>query len=336
MSRQGVSGRPAQSPGASSDPAAPRASAKSEPKAAASVASAAPVTGNYAAERDKFIPNAFKANRLDEVQLTNSYNWADGKLFGGHRPGTREFTVYERDTPLENIAPVLPTDGTKAPAGTAPAVFINGLDMPPWKAAHETQQLADARGAGVTLLYNATNGIPGDFIQAGLDKVPWLRKLTGLTNPPTERITQLLSERIQQGKVTHVVARSQGAIILSNALFDLKQHMERAGKSPEEVQAALSLVHVETNAGAAAHYPDGPQYVHYINKADSIVTRYGLLRSGAEGGKGARYVVFDDVGPPSSDLFKIGNPAHSAEVYFAQVKKMPYAEALRSAPTTLS
>ncbi len=117
----------------------------------------------------------------------------------------------------------------------------------------------------------------------------------------------------------------------------MKEQLEKKyPNDPAKVREGLSLVEVETNAGAASKFPDGPKYVHYINTADPIVNQFGLLSGGAYGGKDAHYVVFNDCGPANSgDLLKIGSPAHNAEVYFAQVKKTPYDVALKSAPTRI-
>jgi hypothetical protein len=38
----------------------------------------------------------------------------------------------------------------------------------------------------------------------------------------------------------------------------------------------LGKVNVETFGAAAGRYPDGPNYVHYVNKKDLVPTLFGL------------------------------------------------------------
>ena len=46
--------------------------------------------------------------------------------------------------------------------------------------------------------------------------------------------------------------------------------------SKAEVEKTMSRVNVETFGAAAATYPDGPKYVHYVNNRDMVPTLFGL------------------------------------------------------------
>ncbi len=65
------------------------------------------------------------------------------------------------------------------------------------------------------------------------------------------------------------------------------------GLSSAQVEKMMSKVKVETFGGAAAHFPDGPQYVHYVNKNDLVPTWFGqgdgdgVDEWARDGGKGA-------------------------------------------------
>src|SRR5262249_21007552 len=69
----------------------------------------------------------------------------------------------------------------------------------------------------------------------------------------------------------------------------------------------LSQVTVETFGGAAASYPDGPRYVHYVNRVDMVPSGTGLGASKislSSPGRGATVVRFNATG----NAFKWGWP----------------------------
>ena len=48
------------------------------------------------------------------------------------------------------------------------------------------------------------------------------------------------------------------------------------GLTRARTETLLSRVRVETFGGAAGAYPNGPQYVHYVNRLDPVSTLFGL------------------------------------------------------------
>jgi len=73
------------------------------------------------------------------------------------------------------------------------------------------------------------------------------------------------------------LAHSQGAIITSRALTDVKNRlMAEDGMSRQDAERLMSNIKVETFGGASRRFPDGPQYVHYVNRNDGVPQAFGL------------------------------------------------------------
>ena len=90
------------------------------------------------------------------------------------------------------------------------------------------------------------------------------------------------------------MAHSQGALVTSRALNHVAQRMRiEDGMSQADVEKAMSKLKVETFGGAAAHFPDGPKYVHYVNTKDMVPSMFGQGNGkgvdewARDGGKGA-------------------------------------------------
>jgi hypothetical protein len=90
------------------------------------------------------------------------------------------------------------------------------------------------------------------------------------------------------------------------------------GYSKQQVESLLSNVTVTTFGGASGHYPNGPQYYHYINRGDYVAMPAGLggdLLPGfplLHGGRDATFVRFSD--------FSLPNP-HASEIYLNMYRR---------------
>ncbi len=71
------------------------------------------------------------------------------------------------------------------------------------------------------------------------------------------------------------MALSQGGLITSRALEDVKQHLIDDGLSRAEAEARLSRINLETFGAAAWNYTDGPRYGHHVNALDPVSTLFG-------------------------------------------------------------
>lgn len=199
---------------------------------------------------------------LDVLASRGSDRRFDGLFVGA---GGR---TYSPSTPLAQIPGVVPSDG-RAPAGTV--VYVNGINTTKDGQSGSLQHIADRTGARVVGVHNATRGGFADVIQSIGDTLDIGR------NPAVDTLADTVYEEITSGRTIHLMAHSQGALITSRALTDVYQRLRvEDGLSRREAERLLSNVKVETFGGAAGSYPDGPRYVHYVNRRDPVAALFGL------------------------------------------------------------
>jgi hypothetical protein len=92
-----------------------------------------------------------------------------------------------------------------------------------------------------------------------------------------DTLADTVYEEITAGRTVNLMAHSQGALITSRALQDVYNRLRiEDGLSRAATERLLSRVRVETFGGAAGSYPDGPRYVHYVNRRDPVASLFGL------------------------------------------------------------
>ena len=176
--------------------------------------------------------------------------------------------TYSPSTPLANVPGVLPSDG-RVPSETI--VYVNGINTTKDGQFGSLQQIADRTGARVVGIHNATQGGFVDVIQSVGDTLDIGH------NPAVDTLADTVYAEITSGRTIHLMAHSQGALITSRALTDVYQRLRvEDGLSRREAERLLARVEVETFGGAAGSYPDGPRYVHYVNRRDAVPGLFGL------------------------------------------------------------
>ncbi|HLM55232.1 MAG TPA: hypothetical protein VK422_03835 [Pyrinomonadaceae bacterium] len=186
----------------------------------------------------------------------------DGRFVGA------DGRTYSPSTPLSQVPAVLPGDG-REPVGTI--VYVNGISTTKDGQFRSLRQIADRTGARVVGIHNATQGGVVDVIQSAGDTLDLGR------NPAVDTLADTVYEEITSGRTIHLMAHSQGALITSRALTDVYQRLRvEDGLSRREAERLLARVEVETFGGAAGSYPDGPRYVHYVNRRDPVAALLGL------------------------------------------------------------
>lgn len=227
--------------------------------------------------------------------------------FKGQQP-TSVTTSSRSDVQFDGvwIDPALPRTGLQT---SAPTIYVNGILNSVADQERFMSGLADATGSAVYGIHNASQGIFGDLWQSLRDKLDLGR------NPPVDTVAEYVHDQlINGGNVpVNLVGHSQGALIISRALDDVrKQLLIEDGLSKQQVESLLSRVNVTTFGGASGHYPDGPQYTHYVNRGDYVAMPAGLgldLLPGVRllhAGRGARIIRFTD--------FSLPNP-HASDIY---------------------
>lgn len=243
---------------------------------------------------------AARATPLPPGQPNKAY---DGQLIGG------DGNAYPAGTSLTDVPPTRPTNGPAK--GTL--IFVNGMGESRASNKNQLQTMANGTGMNVVGVYNATEGSVKDLIQAAGDK------LDLGTNKCVDALSDLVYSKLKAGEPVRIAGHSQGALITSRALSDVKNRlMLEDGLSEAEATAKMGKIGVETFGGAAAEYTDGPRYVHYVNRSDFVPMALGVGRPGSDPGKGAKVVSFGWPNP-----LKMFGESHSTSTYFKHYEPFP-------------
>lgn len=202
------------------------------------------------------------------------------QLFGGNQPD-RVFDgalvgaggrVLPPGTPLSDVPGVTPRNN---PNPSETVIFVNGIGNTKDDQFGAMQNIADTTGARVVGVHNATEGGAADVIQCIKDKLDKGR------NPAVDTLADTVYTEIKAGRSVHLFGHSQGGLITSRALQDVYNRLRiEDGMSKADAQKAMGNIKAETFGAAAWSYPDGPQYVHYVNNKDLVPGLFGLGSGG--------------------------------------------------------
>ncbi|MDQ3263296.1 MAG: hypothetical protein M3Y59_06510 [Myxococcota bacterium] len=170
-------------------------------------------------------------------------------------------------------------DGSTRPAGaplerdpSKPLVLqVNGISTTLNGQMSALKAVQAHTGAQVIGVHNATEGMLRDLGQAALDTANKGK------NPAVDSLADTMYAELEAGRPVHIMAHSQGGLITSRAVEQVKQRlMMEGGMTSDQAEAKLQNVQIESFGSAAPSWPDGPQYVHYVNRADPVPTALGL------------------------------------------------------------
>lgn len=233
------------------------------------------------------------------------------KPFDGHLIGVGGRS-FPPNTPLSSVPAVTPKNGV---TNNETLIYVNGIQTKVGGQAGSMQAIANASGSRVVGVHNATTSMIGDVSQSLGDK------LDIGDNPAVDTLADTIYNELQAGRSPHVLAHSQGAIITSRAVQDVKNRlMLEDGMSRPQVEKLLNNVKIETFGGASRRFPDGPQYVHYVNRNDGVPQSFGLrswLNPFAHAGR-------DSI----THYFRAGKPviSHSFEDFYLP-ERVPFEQA---------
>ena len=166
------------------------------------------------------------------------------------------------------LAAVQPDNG-KIPDETV--YLVNGIMTDVTLHQSDMQSLANT-GKEVIGIHNATSGMVYDLAQCLDDKAG-----TGFSdNRATVSTTRLINQALDAGQPLHLVAHSQGALIVCNAITNVIEELIAGGLSIGAAEEAVKDIKITTFGGAAQYYPDGPQYTHIVNKRDVVPVGSGV------------------------------------------------------------
>ena len=211
--------------------------------------------------------DVFQAAHLAELQRVFGGSAKPDRMADGHFLGAKG-QQFPPGTPLNQMPGVTPANDI-SPKKTI--LYVNGIMTPAEGQLREMQAIADRSGAKVIGLHNATQGLVTDLVQCLTDK------LDKGSNPAVDTLADTVYNELKSGRDVHLMGYSQGGLITARALFDVEQRLRlEDGMSKSQVEQLMSHLKVETFGAASTKYPDGPQYVHYVNNADLVPTLTGL------------------------------------------------------------
>ncbi|HYH99009.1 hypothetical protein [Hyalangium sp.] len=200
--------------------------------------------------------------------------------------------TFPPGTPLNDIPGVTPKNN---PNPSSTILYVNGINTTKDGQFGSLESIAETTGSKVIGIHNATEGMGADLAQCVKDK------LDKGTNPAVDTLADTLYNELKAGRDVHVMAHSQGGLITSRALGDVYNRLRvEDGMSKADAQKLMSNLQVETFGAAATTYPDGPEYVHYVNRGDPVPGAFGLgplpdkWNPIADGGKGSQVHHFNE------------------------------------------
>jgi hypothetical protein len=215
---------------------------------------------------------------------------------------------------LSDVPAVTPRGGV---TNNETLIYVNGIKTNVQRQANSLQAIADRSGSRVIGIHNATQNSAADILQSLGDK------LDIGNNPAVDTLADTVYNELRAGRDVHLLAHSQGAIITSRALQDVKNRLvAEDGMSRRDAENLMSNIKVETFGGASRRFPDGPRYVHYVNRNDGVPQAFGLrswLNPFAHAGRDA-----------VTHYFREGRPlvSHGFEEFYLP-ERVPFEQARR-------
>lgn len=245
--------------------------------------STASATASSAAVRSQPTEQARAARAVAKTAAANPPPaQLDGMLLGA------DGKTYPKDTPYTQVPATRPASGE----GKGTLIFVNGMGETPASSRQQAERIANATGMNVVPLYNATEGAVKDLLQSVGDTFD-----LG-TNKAVDSLADQVYARLMDGEPVRLMAHSQGGLITSRALTDVRNRLiAEGGMTQAQAEERLGLVGVETMGSAAPSWPDGPHYVHYVNRSDFVPTFLGVGRPLTHAGKGAEVITFGRFNP---------------------------------------
>jgi len=187
--------------------------------------------------------------------------------------------------------------------------YVNGTNTTQEAHCKTLEAISESTCANVVGIYNATDGVMNDLLEAGEDRR--LIKLAGSgkptetgdgRNPAVDSMSSLIIREVSAGNKPEIWAHSQGGAITSLALYDAKKYLKVDGMK----EKPLDGIQVKSFGSAAPKWPDGPNYEHYVDVNDLVPMSLGLggdqKDDQTNGGRSAKVIRF--AGNPMTGNFK--------------------------------
>ena len=215
--------------------------------------------------------------------VIKKYSWMERCLVDKLAPkGTQvdDGHYMGQDCPKSSETP--PVSGTKPKgcAGSGKAfpkiIYTNGINTSAEAACTTMHKIADTRCAEVIGIYNATDGIGGDVVNAN-------RKINGdESDPAAQSLARLVQSMAARGEQINIYAHSEGGLNAQTGLRVAQQRM-LVTNGPEYTDKAMQGIHVNSFGTAQLGWPPGPIYRQFTNDSDPVPGLIGAAQRGTRG-----------------------------------------------------
>jgi hypothetical protein len=176
----------------------------------------------------------------------------------------------------------------KPDGSTEELYYVNGMRCGPQDVERHLSSLVKTFGKPITAIINDQECDPGESKRPGFFRSLWhgicgfLSAQAGYDVEPEAvgRVERAIREHVQTGKPLHLIAHSQGGIIVANALQRIlgsDSHL-----SVQEKERVRSLVEVSTFGAAEHYFPRGIRVQEYAHHGDAVASVTSLLADARE------------------------------------------------------
>ncbi len=270
------------------------------PKINRSALFAAKPAAARAVVEDVAMPVAPDAPRCESASFNATMRaCSDPKWLASHGPS---FTILREQQSLIE-APFTQVHAIPSPSYTASnyapgrhaeeLYYVNGMNVGPRDMEAHLASLVKTFGRPVTAVINGEDASLDDPRRPSMLRSVW-HAACGLLSADAgrrvegaavTRVEQAIEEHVKAGQPLHLVAHSQGSIIVANAIERMLS--DGSPLSPEERERARALVRVSTFGAAEHYFPAGIRVQEYAHAGDQVSWLTGKLTDLREGVKGA-------------------------------------------------
>ncbi|MGB5235791.1 MAG: hypothetical protein WBN85_11540 [Candidatus Macondimonas sp.] len=177
--------------------------------------------------------------------------------------------------------------GSRAPKDGPIMFYINGANGSPWVTSVDIAALVERSQIVVVGIFYYTTQLDAADFTPRIPSGPAVRTLKGV-----------IDTSLARGEPLHIRADSAGTAVVSEAISHVTEDLKKYSRQPGDWLQPLDFLRVETVGALVKSFPDGPRYIHYVNKRD-LIPKLGIDRPSAHPGSRAVMAVFSERELPS-------------------------------------
>lgn len=230
------------------------------------------------------------------------------------------------------------TDAQSVPAFSHPSLrserrriyYVNGASATAAREAAKLRELATTHQLAVVGIYFSSTGRADALVNVNPNQS---------RSRAVDTLTKLIVQHLEKREIIQIRSGSAGTLVVADALQNVDALAKARTPDRSSARRWLELVRFESHGSIARDYPDGPQYVHYVNVRDPVPNTAGVASPGAHPGAHAMMAYFSDARSPiEAQLDVLPIPlqvflsAHGFSVYNAY--RRPFEDVYNTARST--